>query len=116
MELVPVLGISNSKIKQCAEAIFRPRCVLAMSAVIAILAIFTSTAFAQQPVPGEAQGRGPSRQAVAHEPGGEANLSLPDLSQVEFLGIDGHTLLLSGLVICFLGLLFGLAIYVNLKK
>ncbi|HKG22046.1 MAG TPA: sodium-translocating pyrophosphatase [Blastocatellia bacterium] len=57
-----------------------------------------------------------SRQATTHEPGGEANLRLPDLSQVKFMGIDGHTLLLLGLVICFLGLLFGLLIYQNLKK
>ena len=28
-----------------------------------------------------------------HQPGGEANLKLPDLSQVQFLGTDGHTLL-----------------------
>ena len=54
--------------------------------------------------------------AQPHQPGGEANLKLPDLSRVSFLGIDGHTLLVFGLVICVLGLLFGLAIFVNLKK
>ncbi len=54
--------------------------------------------------------------AQSHQPGGEANLKLPDLSRVSFLGIDGHTLLVFGLVICVLGLLFGLAIFVNLKK
>jgi K(+)-stimulated pyrophosphate-energized sodium pump len=48
--------------------------------------------------------------------GGEAALKLPDLSQVKFLGIDGHTLLLIGLVFCFLGLLFGLVIFVQLKN
>ncbi len=49
--------------------------------------------------------------------GGEANLILPDLSEVTFFGgIDGHNLLLVGIVICILGLLFGLAIYMNLKK
>jgi K(+)-stimulated pyrophosphate-energized sodium pump len=48
--------------------------------------------------------------------GGEAALKLPDLSQVTFLGIDGHKLLLVGLVFCFLGLLFGLAIYMQLKN
>jgi K(+)-stimulated pyrophosphate-energized sodium pump len=48
--------------------------------------------------------------------GGEAALKLPDLSQVTFLGVDGHKLLLVGLVFCFLGLLFGLAIYVQLKN
>src|SRR6267142_7086817 len=51
-----------------------------------------------------------------HEAGGEANLKLPDLSKVSFLGVDGHKLLLFGLVICFLGLLFGLAIYRRLKN
>src|SRR5437588_1266028 len=51
-----------------------------------------------------------------HQPGGEANLKLPDLSQVKFQGIDGHTLLLFGLIICVLGLAFGLAIYTHLRN
>ncbi|HEU5182050.1 MAG TPA: sodium-translocating pyrophosphatase [Candidatus Polarisedimenticolia bacterium] len=55
--------------------------------------------------------------AAEHKPGGEANLVLPDLSQVSFLGgIDGHTLLLVGLVVCALGLGFGMAIYAQLKN
>ena len=41
-----------------------------------------------------------------NEPGGEASLKLPDLSTVSFLGVDGHSILLYGLVICFLGLMF----------
>ncbi|MBI2678599.1 MAG: sodium-translocating pyrophosphatase [Candidatus Koribacter versatilis] len=41
---------------------------------------------------------------------------LPDLSTVQFLGVDGHTLLLFGLIICALGMGFGLAIYMNLKN
>ena len=48
--------------------------------------------------------------------GGEANLKLPDLSSVSFLGIDGHTLLLIGIGFCVLGLLFGMAIYMRLKN
>ena len=49
--------------------------------------------------------------------GGEANLILPDLSDVTFFGgINGHNLLLAGIVVCMLGLLFGLAMYMNLKK
>ncbi|HTR67098.1 MAG TPA: sodium-translocating pyrophosphatase [Terriglobales bacterium] len=48
--------------------------------------------------------------------GGEANLKLPDLSQVTFLGLDGHRLLLIGIVFCFLGLGFGLAIYTHLRN
>jgi K(+)-stimulated pyrophosphate-energized sodium pump len=54
--------------------------------------------------------------ALANEAGGEASLKLPDLSQVTFLGIDGHKLLLFGIVICVFGLAFGLAIYTRLKN
>src|SRR5438270_6509453 len=54
--------------------------------------------------------------ALAEEAGGEASLKLPDLSQVTFLGIDGHKLLLIGNVICIFGLGFGLAIYSRLKN
>ena len=49
--------------------------------------------------------------------GGEASLELPDLTQVTFLnGISGHNLLLFGIIICVLGLGFGLAIYMNLQR
>ena len=48
--------------------------------------------------------------------GGEANLVLPDLSSVSFLGMNGHALLMIGLLFCVGGLLFGLAIYVQLKN
>jgi K(+)-stimulated pyrophosphate-energized sodium pump len=52
---------------------------------------------------------------LAQEAGGEAGLKVPDLSQVTFLGIDGHKLLLFGIVFCVFGLIFGLAIYSRLK-
>jgi K(+)-stimulated pyrophosphate-energized sodium pump len=55
-------------------------------------------------------------EAPGHHAGGEANLVLPDLSTVNFLGTDGHTLLLAGLVVCALGLAFGLVIYSQLKN
>jgi K(+)-stimulated pyrophosphate-energized sodium pump len=48
--------------------------------------------------------------------GGESALKLPDLSQVTFLGIDGHKLLLFGIVICIFGLLFGMTIFTKLKN
>ncbi len=48
--------------------------------------------------------------------GGEASLKLPDVSQVQFLGTDGHKLLLIGILFCIFGLLFGLAIYRRLKN
>ena len=56
--------------------------------------------------------------ALAQEQGGgEANLKLPDLRSATFLnGVDGHTLLLGGLAVSFLGLLFGLAIFVRLRN
>jgi len=63
-----------------------------------------------QAVSALAQGTG------SQETGGEASLKLPDLSQVYFHGIDGHKLLTVGLLFCFLGLLFGLAVYRQLKN
>jgi K(+)-stimulated pyrophosphate-energized sodium pump len=54
---------------------------------------------------------------MAAEAGGEANLTLPDLSKVTFLGgIPGSTLLTGGLVISVLGLVFGLVIFTRLRK
>ncbi len=54
---------------------------------------------------------------AADKPGGEANLKLPDLNSVKFLGdsIGGKDLLYGGLVVCVLGLGFGLVIYAQLK-
>jgi K(+)-stimulated pyrophosphate-energized sodium pump len=78
----------------------------------ALAAINVSAALAQQP-------RGAGQVAPAaepHRPGGEASLVLPDLSSVSFLGLDGRTLLMLGLVVCALGLLFGLVIFMNLKN
>jgi K(+)-stimulated pyrophosphate-energized sodium pump len=68
------------------------------SVVAAVLSLFTGAAA-----------------SAAEEPGGEAALKVPDLSQVSFLGIDGHKLLLFGIVFCVFGLIFGLAIYSRLK-
>src|SRR5687768_14914972 len=49
--------------------------------------------------------------------GGEASLVLPDLNHATFLGgIGGRGLLLWGLLICALGLLFGLAQYTQLRS
>ena len=57
--------------------------------------------------------------AEDHAGGGEANLVLPDLRSVSFpnfFGLNGHDLLAIGLIFCAGGLLFGLAIYVQLKN
>ena len=50
------------------------------------------------------------------ETGGEAALKLPDLSSVSFLGLDGHRLLMIGLLFCVFGLGFGMAIFIRLKN
>jgi K(+)-stimulated pyrophosphate-energized sodium pump len=69
-----------------------------------------STTETEPPVPGN----------LAAEPkkmGGEANLILPDLGAVTFLGgISGRNLLYGGLLISVLGLAFGMVIYGNLKN
>jgi K(+)-stimulated pyrophosphate-energized sodium pump len=54
--------------------------------------------------------------AQTEEVGGEASLKVPDLSTVQFLGTDGHKLLLVGILFCIFGLLFGLTIYTKLKN
>jgi K(+)-stimulated pyrophosphate-energized sodium pump len=57
-------------------------------------------------------------QQPPEQAGGEANLILPDLRDATFFGgaIDGRSLLLYSLIIVFLGLLFGLVIYRQLKN
>lgn len=83
----------------------RFRSVRMITFAVAFAAINITSAFAQ-----------PSSAQPAHQPGGEANLKLPDLSQVSFFGIDGHTLLMIGLVVSLLGMIFGLGIYMQLKN
>src|SRR2546423_334426 len=73
--------------------------LMAGAAFVAISAI---SAFAQEP---------------AHRAGGEANLKLPDLSTVTFMGgTNGRTLLMIGIGVSLLGMVFGLMIYTQLKK
>jgi K(+)-stimulated pyrophosphate-energized sodium pump len=86
-----------------AQGVFKT--IGALAAALLMGAASPAVAFAQD------AGAAPPRHA-----GGEANLVLPDLGQVTFLGgIDGHTLLLAGLLVSGLGLLFGLTIYQQLK-
>src|SRR3954453_3356987 len=82
-------------------ALVSRRMVTKFSAVVALLTVSAAAAFAQPA--GE---------------GGEASLKLPDLSQVSFFNgaIDGHKLLLIGILFCLFGLGFGMAIYMRLKN
>jgi K(+)-stimulated pyrophosphate-energized sodium pump len=74
-------------------------------ALLAIVALLAAAA------PAGAQGAAP-----AHTPGGEVNLRLPSLEQGSFFGLNGHQFLLGGLVVCVLGLLFGLWTYLGVRK
>ncbi len=54
--------------------------------------------------------------AGQHAGGGEADLIVPDLGQVAVGGMNGRILLLLGLVVCALGLLFGIVIFTHLRS
>src|SRR5262250_2350674 len=53
--------------------------------------------------------------APQHQGGGEANLKIPDLSQVSFGGLTGRVLLQWGLLVTLFGGAFGMVIYHQLK-
>jgi K(+)-stimulated pyrophosphate-energized sodium pump len=81
-----------------------------------LLVVFLGTALAPAVSPAlvaqeAAQGPG----APEHRPGGEVNLRLPDLNQGDYLGFTGHEILLSGILVCVLGLLFGLWSYTRVR-
>jgi K(+)-stimulated pyrophosphate-energized sodium pump len=94
------------------------RNALPVAVMMGLMLFMASSALAQRAAaPADARGNGPSQQAVSHEVGGEANLVVPDLSKVSFIGgFNGHSLLLVGIVVCFLGLAFGMAIFFDLKN
>ena len=79
------------------------------AAVLLLVSLAASPAAAQPPEPAQSA-------PAAHAAGGEANLVLPDLGLVEFNGINGRTLLMTGLVVCALGLAFGMVIFVQLRN
>ncbi|MBZ5556142.1 MAG: sodium-translocating pyrophosphatase [Acidobacteriia bacterium] len=81
-----------------------------------MLGILLCSSILVSPRPLHAAMQGAQPAAAASEAGGEANLILPDLSVVEFHGINGRALLMSGLLICGLGLLFGLLTFTQLKN
>jgi K(+)-stimulated pyrophosphate-energized sodium pump len=65
--------------------------------------------------PAFAQPAAPAAQTTERHEGGEANLILPDLSTVDFHGVNGRTLLMGGLAVCVLGLLFGVMTFTALR-
>src|SRR5690349_6503788 len=93
------IGGTRMRIWSASVASFRSRAFVALP--LLLLSLFSSSAFAQP-----------------EQVSGEANLNLPDLSSVSFFNnaINGHNLLLYGILFCILGLGFGLAIYRRLKN
>ncbi len=90
--------------------------VLVLATIVVCVAGF---AFAQQSHPSANPNLAPAESKLAPHPTEtrtEANLVLPDLRAVSFLGVSGHTLLLGGIFVCILGGVFGLAIYVQLRN
>jgi K(+)-stimulated pyrophosphate-energized sodium pump len=51
-----------------------------------------------------------------HAGGGEASLRMPDVGQIQLMGVNGRTLLLGGLLVCVLGLVFGLVIFGRIRR
>jgi K(+)-stimulated pyrophosphate-energized sodium pump len=90
------------------KMIAKLRILFLLAALMLPLAL-SATVHAQTAVQGAAA------QAEPHR-GGEANLVLPDLGTETFLGVNGRSLLMGGLLVCVLGLAFGMVIFVRLKN
>jgi len=84
--------------------------LFALLAILAAILAVPSRALAQQPAPA-------AQPAQAERTGGgEVNLVLPDLEQVDVGGYNGRTLLMGGMVVAALGIAFGLIILTQLKN
>ncbi|MGB7603796.1 MAG: sodium-translocating pyrophosphatase, partial [Candidatus Sulfotelmatobacter sp.] len=83
-----------------------------------VLSVFLKTSFAVASLLAVSAGSALAQPASETANGGEASLKLPDLSSVSFLNgaINGHNLLLIGILFCFFGLGFGMVIYMRLKN
>jgi K(+)-stimulated pyrophosphate-energized sodium pump len=81
------------------------RAALAVALTMVLAGPLAQAAWAQEPA-----------HEPAHRPGGEVNIQLPDLNTGDFLGMTGHEILLTGLIVCVLGLLFGAWTYNAVKN
>jgi K(+)-stimulated pyrophosphate-energized sodium pump len=84
--------------------------VAALLALLAAIFAVPSNALAQQPEPAGAPAQ------AERTGGGEVNLVLPDLAQVDVGGYNGRTLLMGGMVVAALGIAFGLIILTQIKN
>src|SRR5438874_5300382 len=74
---------------------------------------------AQESHPSSNPNVAPSESKLAAHPAEsrtEANLILPDLRAVSFLGVSGQNLLIAGIFVCLLGGVFGMVMYFQLKN
>jgi hypothetical protein len=93
--------------------------VRAVAPIVLLAALGAMSAIATPAWAGQAgqpEGQATAQAASRPEVGGEADLKLPDLSSVDFRGVNGRTLLMSGLVVAGLGLVFGLVVVTQLKN
>jgi K(+)-stimulated pyrophosphate-energized sodium pump len=89
------------------RAIGHPRSLLLALAALLVTSLWRVTAFAQ---PG-------AQLAGGLPPGGEDSLKVPaELDTQLFFGIPASHLLMMGLVVCVLGVVFGLVVYVQLER
>src|SRR3990172_206536 len=86
---------SNMRSFSCGLRANFSRCHMATQAVVAALLVLLSRASASA---------------------SEASMILPDVGSAEFMGYTGRQLLLAGLVVCALGAIFGLAMFVRLRN
>jgi K(+)-stimulated pyrophosphate-energized sodium pump len=96
--------------KSCSSGAIRPAGLIFSALLIMIIMSLSAVPAAWSQAPQQATA------AASSEAHGEAALKLPEMNQVDIHGINARTLLRSGLGICALGFLFGIVIFLQLKR
>src|SRR5436190_17422455 len=87
-----------------------------VGAPVVMVAALLTVAGTVQAQPAQPAGQPVAAAAAPADAAGEGSLVLPDLSSVQFHGVNGQSLLMIGLVVCALGLVFGLVTFTQLKN
>jgi K(+)-stimulated pyrophosphate-energized sodium pump len=82
---------------------------------LCLLVVILASLAAPLPALAQVAPAAPAAAPVSHS-GGEASLIMPDVGSIQLMGVNGRTLLLGGLVVCVLGLAFGLVIFGRIKN
>jgi K(+)-stimulated pyrophosphate-energized sodium pump len=110
------IGVQRGRITACLIVIVGLLLALAMPLAAAAQGAPATAPAAVAGGAASGQASQPAAAARRHE-GGEANLQLPDLAQVQFIGgLNGRTLLMSGLLVSLLGLAFGFMMANQLRQ